>query len=338
MASARLLVVGNPTRFHVGAHFVRAAQMLTIPVTLCDTTRAYGGSRWTQRVFWYLLGRRPIHLEAFGRMVLRSCQLFRPTHLLATGIAPLSATTLQAIGRLGIQRLNFLTDDPWNPHHYAAWFMAALPHYDTIYSPRHANLEDLKQAGCHHVQYMPFAYDPTLHYKPATIDCPAPTKNIVFVGGADPDRIPFVTALIEAGFRPLLYGGYWERYPETKAYAGGHATPEQLTCITHQAGVNVCLVRRRNRDGHVMRSLESAACGGTLLVEDTHEHRALFGEEGDCVYYFTDSMTLTEKVRWLLNHPAESRRLADAVYARIAAGHHRYQDRLALMLPVADSL
>ena len=41
---------------------------------------------------------------------------------------------LGAIGRLGIERINFLTDDPWNPAHHAPWFMKALPEYDEVFT------------------------------------------------------------------------------------------------------------------------------------------------------------------------------------------------------------
>ena len=53
------------------------------------------------------------------------------------------------------------------------------------------------------------------------------------------------------------------------------------------AKVNLCLVRRAKRDGHVMRSFEIAAVGGCMLAQDTDEHREIFGPEGEAVRLFS---------------------------------------------------
>ncbi|MFZ4593442.1 MAG: glycosyltransferase family protein, partial [Verrucomicrobiaceae bacterium] len=89
------------------------------------------------------------------------------------------------------------------------------------------------------------------------------------------------------------------------------------------------LVRRANRDGHSMRTFELAAVGGCLAVEDTTEHREIFGHEGKYVYYFTsiaDLLALTSK---LLADCAERQRLATAVRSHIIdGGRHTYAARL----------
>jgi hypothetical protein len=74
----------------------------------------------------------------------------------------------------------------------------------------------------------------------------------------------------------------------------------------------------------------SRAC---LLVEDTPEHRDLFGGEGECVAYFDAVPRLLEQARGLLIDAALRERLAAAVYRRIVVdGRHTYTDRLARML------
>ena len=60
-------------------------------------------------------GHNPPRLRAFQTSVLERCEQFRPTHVLATGIAPLGQTTLAEMRARRICTLNFLTDDPWNP-------------------------------------------------------------------------------------------------------------------------------------------------------------------------------------------------------------------------------
>lgn len=338
MSQASLVLVGNPGAMHVGAHLHNAARSLGLAVRLCDATRAFGGPTWLRTLNWRLRGHRPTRLAGFSREVVRTCRELQPRWLLTTGLAPLDAPALEAIGRLGVRRLNYLTDDPWNPAHRAPWFLRGLPLYDAVCSPRSANLVDLRRLGCRQVAYVPFAYAPEVHYPEspgAALEVVA--SDVVFAGGADADRVPYLAALVRAGVSVSLYGGYWERIPTLRASARGHADPLTLRRSIAQASVALCLVRRANRDGHAMRSFEVPAMGGCMLVEDTTEHRALFGDDGAAVRYFGDVDELLDATRWLLTHPGERQRLAAAAHRLVVSGGHTYRDRLAGMLELEEA-
>jgi spore maturation protein CgeB len=103
------------------------------------------------------------------------------------------------------------------------------------------------------------------------------------------------------------------------------------------AKVVLCLVRRANRDGHVMRTFELAAMGACMLTEDTTDHRELFGPEGQAVMYFRNEVEMVDKLRWLLEHKADRQRLQDAARRLVTQGRHTYQDRLQAMLAAAPS-
>src|SRR4029077_5280495 len=124
------------------------------------------------------------------------------------------------------------------------------------------------------------------------------------------------------GPRIALVGGYWERFPAMRPYAVGKRAPEALCALTAGAKVNLCLVRRANRDGHVMRSFEIAALGGCLLAEDTAEHREIFGPDVEAVLYFRSPREAAERARALLADPAARARLSAKVKARISRGAH----------------
>lgn len=335
-----LLLVGVPGRVHVGGHLERAAKNLGVPTVFCNVEDAFSGRIWLDRINWRLRGHRPSKLREFGRHVVQTCARVRPSWLLATGIAPLDADALGAIGRLGIERMNYLTDDPWNRAHRSPWFMQALPAYDRVFSPRHANLDDLRHHGCGEVSYLPFAYAPDVHYPPTPGtpgDGAESPPDVVFAGGADSDRVPFLAAVAEAGFSLSIYGGYWHRQRALHRFARGIADPDALRQATSAARIAVCLVRRANRDGHVMRSFEIPAVGGCMLAEDTHEHRDIFGQEGDAVLYFSAQQDMLEKIRWLLAQPSERSRLAMAAHRLIVNGRHTYSDRLTTMLQLSDT-
>ena len=126
----RLLIVGDTLPTHVGAHLLEAAKQLEVDVEICDAREAYRGPWLRRKLAWRMAGHRPARLAAFSARVIDAVTASRPDIVLATGLAPLTASALATIGRMGIRRLNFLTDDPWNPAHAAPWFRRALPEYD----------------------------------------------------------------------------------------------------------------------------------------------------------------------------------------------------------------
>ncbi|HUJ10285.1 MAG TPA: glycosyltransferase [Verrucomicrobiae bacterium] len=329
-----LLLVGNPDPIHIGAHFLHAAETLGLQTAVCDLTEAYEGALWRNRVNWWVRGRRPTRLEAFSAKVLEACRNHRPTWLLATGIAPIEEAALREIGKMDVLRLNYLTDDPWNPAHRAPWFLRAAPHYDYIFSPRRATLGDLRRLGCMSACYLPFAYASELHFPEQASDGERIrlASDIIFAGGADRDRVPYMEALIQAGFDVALYGGYWERYPQTAPAARGLADASTLRKAVSAARVSLCLVRRANRDGNVMRSFELPAMAGCLLAEDTEEHREIFGDDGEAVAFFRTREEMVEKLRWLLAHEDARQRLREAAHRVITGGHNTYRDRLEAIL------
>lgn len=329
--ATRLLIVGNPEAFHVGAHFRDAAETLGIPVVVQDTRAAFDAPAWERTLAWRLRGHRPPRLEAFSAQVVRACAEFHPTHVLTTGIAPLTETALAQLRGQAIRTLNFLTDDPFSAHQRADWFLRTLNKYEVVFTPRHANVDDLLQAGCARVEYLPFAYNPRVHFPDAGTDTVL-ASDILFAGGGDADRLPFVAGLVREDFNVRLYGGYWDRYSETRAAFFGHTDLDTLRRAVRQARVCLNLVRRANRDGHVMRTYEAPAMGGCMLMEDTQDHRDLFGAEGECVLYFASPADAVDKARALCGDDALPARLRQAARERITRGGETYADRLRRML------
>jgi hypothetical protein len=330
--NARVLIVGNPRETHVGRHFMNGAAAAGMEVQMMDLVAAYEGPGWIKSLCWHLLGKRPQRLARFSNDVLRRCLQWKPDLVLTTGIAPLSAAVLVQLRSWGTLTANFLTDDPWNKHHHSPWFMRALPHYKHVFTPRRANMPELERLSGPTVHYLPFAYAPEIHFPPKQLKGQERltwASEVLFIGGADEERAEIMRSIAANGHRLDLWGGYWDRMPEFKAVARGHAGPEEFRSLVASAGVNLCLVRRANRDGHSMRSYELAAVGGCLAVEDTNEHREIFGNDGDCVRFFASPGELNQVICDLLANAAERERLAAAVNTRIVEhGRNSYSARL----------
>jgi spore maturation protein CgeB len=336
-SESSILIVGGTGLTQVGQAFFQSAQDLRMKAWQLDTAAAYQGNRLLRALSWRLFGHKPLRLRAFSNLVLQHCQAQRPSVLLSTGAAPISADVLLQAKKLGVVCANFSTDDPFSKSNGAHFFNESLKHYDWVFTPRRANMDELR-AVCKNVRYLPFGFD-AAHCVGDAIDGVTMRKlhsQVLIVGGADRERIPIAKSVVQAGFELALYGSYWDRDVSLRSFARGHAAPEVLRQATLAADIVLCLVRRANRDGHVMRSFEAAATGACLLVEDTPEHRDIFGLEGENVAYFGSETQMLTRIRELLAAPQERARLSASVKKSIQAGRHTYTDRLQSLLSIMN--
>jgi spore maturation protein CgeB len=327
----RLLIVGHPGQVHVGHHFECAAQSLGIDVRILDFRTAYGKGL-IQRIAWRF-DRTPCYRKKFEQSFAANVAEFKPDLVFVTGLMPLRAASIAAVKKSGIPVVNFLTDDPWNPLHKSRWFMQSMGGYSHIFTPRKASLGDL---GQHKIQatYLPFGYNPRYHYiNPETksgADC-----DVVFVGGADGDRLPFLQAMAAADLKVDVYGGYWSRSLSSQITPRGHADVETIRKATRSAKVNLILVRRANRDDHVMRTFEAAACGGCLVLEDTPDHRELFGSTRQSFQYFRTPNEAAVACRELVGNEELRVEMIQESLSRVGANlANSYEARLEQVLDV----
>jgi spore maturation protein CgeB len=334
IAGIKLAIVGAFGGTHIGGSFTRAAVQLGIHTSTYDISEATGRNRLLRSLMWRFAGRRPANLSRFASNLIAACAKARPNILISTGAAPLTRDSLRALRSLNITCVNYSTDDPWNCAQRAPWYLRALPEYDVIFSARQANIGDFQRAGCRDVWYLPFGYDDTL-FASARVVCDVPSHDVLFVGGADRDRVDFISAFIRKGPPVTLVGNYWDRLPALRGQVLGNLPPNQVQALTAAAKVNLCLVRRANRDDNVMRSFEIGAVGGCMIAEDTPGHRAIFGPDGEAAYYFRTPEEAAAYANLLIADSGERSRLSACLQDRIRRGRNTYRDRLATMIEIA---
>jgi len=328
----RVLIVGREGGSHIGGSLVRACDdpAGSLVAGFVDVESASSRSRLWSRISHHVLRNPHPNAAKFNDLLLGRCGEFRPDIVFSVGMCPISTRTLDECRMRGAATAVFLTDDPWNPVFHDPRFLSTLVHYDAVFSPRRANIEQLQDRGCRSVHYLPFGYDADLFHAGSfgEEEIRRHGSEVMFAGGGDPDRLPYISALLEAGIDVGLYGGYWDRFAQTKAVTRGVADLDTLRAAIQGAKVALCLVRRANRDGHVMRTFEVPAVGACMVTEDTSEHREIFGDDGRNVVYFKTIPEMVERCRWLLTRPDEILRLRTAVHRLIVDGGNTYRDRL----------
>jgi glycosyltransferase involved in cell wall biosynthesis len=356
MAKAPIMIVGVMEEKHVGGQLRKAAEVLGLEARCMDATEAYSGNGLLRKIAWHF-GRRPIGLSKFSALVLAGVKEVKPSVVLTTGQAPLDEAVLRGLGEMGIFRVNYSTDDPWNPAHRAGWFLKALKQYDRVFSTRKANLGQFSGIGVK-AEHLPFGYDPDLYFPdaglaPLNLPPPSPAtsstmektsasadgfrrpdsggekEEVFLAGGGDEDRYQLVKALHEAGIQMSLWGGYWER---AGLKSHGFLDAAGIRREASRCAVSLLLVRRANRDGSAMRSFEIPACGGCCVAEDTEEHREMFGPDGEAVLYFRTPEELVRRVKEAFADPALRQRLRKNAHQAITEKPNTYVDRLKTIL------
>ena len=327
---------------HVGGQLRKAAEKLGVEARCMDVTESYRGNALCRKIAW-LMDRRPLGLAGFSVKVLEEARRHRPTMVLTTGQAPLNEVALKDLGHLGIRRVNYSTDDPWNRAHRAGWFLRALQQYDRVFSTRKANLDQFRALEVE-AEHLPFGYDSDLYFAPwenrshsggdldrgeGIGDRGSGEERVFLAGGGDEDRYPLVRALQEAGIKMSLWGGYWER---AGLKSQGFLDAAGIRLEAASCMVSLLLVRRANRDGSAMRSFEIPACGACCVAEDTVEHREMFGPDGGAVLYFRTPEGLVRRVKEAFANPELRQRLRKNVHKAITGRPNTYVDRLRTML------
>jgi spore maturation protein CgeB len=333
----KLLIIGYNQPGQMGSYLASAAEKLGLSHRIMDVGEAETRSRIVQSFHWRFRGKRPARLADFAARVLDTCAAMKPTVVLTTGNrAPLERTHIEKLRQGGIKVINYSTDDPWNPVLLAPCFISALPAYDIIFTPRRANLDDFRRCGIRAIHYMPFAYDPQIHQPWPENSPPGAPSDVLFVGGCDAERLPLISALLDAGLELALFGGYWNRHSRTRSSWRGVADQDTIRATSATAGICLCLVRRANRDGHVMRSFEAAAIGGCILAEDTSDHRELFGPDDHAARYFKTISDMVQQAKTLAADASLRRRLSRGLAERMRGRRDTYADRLEAMLRRSD--
>lgn len=337
----RILLIAIDTPPHLGVSFKTALREMDHEVRLVDQRWAYSFlDRWPLRLLARrLLGPYPSRRAWFRWLLLRECAGFKPDLVLATQGMPLDRELMNELRvTVKVPLAVFSTDNPFNPIVSNKGIVEALPLWDVVFTPRRSNISILRE-HCRRVIYLPFGYDPALHYpeSPATnAEAIRFQSDVVFLGGCDADRIPYLDPLARCeNLNVGLYGGYYHYTKALRRCHKGEAIGRHYRLALNMTQIALCLVRRANADGHVMRTFEVPACGAFMLAERTDEHEEMFQEDREAVF-FDNPDEMIDKIKYYLSHDVLRRKVAEGGYARVTAGHHSYADRLSQLLKCID--
>ncbi|NQV56039.1 MAG: glycosyltransferase [Rhodospirillales bacterium] len=232
-------------------------------------------------------------------------------------------------------------DDMMNLRQISRWTERALALFDLWVTTKSMNAEasEMPLKGVRNILFVNNSYDPSLH-RPVQVseeDAVVYGADVGFVGTFERQRAESLMYLARNGIRVRVWGNGWNRFgsrgdgPEIMGrpvYGDEYA---KAVCSTK---INLCFLRKENRDLQTCRSMELPAMGGFMLHERNPEICGLF-QEGEDAVFFADDRELLEQCQIWLSADEKRRRVAEHGRKRVLEDGHSHHDRLDQIIETA---
>jgi hypothetical protein len=256
-----------------------------------------------------------------------------------TSIRPrtLAALKAQQPSRLIV---GFSPDDMMNRMNMTRLFKGSLRFYDAYFTTKSFGVAELEAMGLPKGFFIGNGYDAHTHrIHPMTAEEVADLGgNVGFIGTYEKDRANQINFLAENGIEVNVFGAAWRRRMHRNVHVKNRELiGDAFAKSIYATRINLCFLRKMNRDLQTTRSVEIPASGGFMLAERTAEHLELF-EEGKEAAFFEGRDELLRKVRYYLEHEDERAQVAAAGHLRCQNSGYSYLARTRQMLEMLQTI
>ena len=279
----------------------------------------------------------PIDLNKVNKSIIENIYQFNPKIVFIVKGNTIFPNTLRKIKKIDnqIKLISWSLDDMYAFHNRSLFYTLGLKYYDEVFTTKSFNVNELKKIGAKKVHFIFQAFSKSKHIC-NNLNVTA-TKDVSFIGFPESSRFNSISNLANNGIKIELAGGggKWNK----KKYLGNkniiiHGKDyfeKDYSNFISSSKINLCFLRKINRDLHTSRSLEIPACGGFMLAERTIEHEKLFKDKKEAVFFDNDN-DLLEKVKYYLKNDLERERIKASGYKRCISSNYSYDDMLEEIL------
>jgi spore maturation protein CgeB len=334
-----LLVGGEFCRGSLCDSYLRAFKKLGHEVDYFDEVKEYKsvskftGQRYLNRLFEIYF------IKLINKKLIQVvCDFIPDLCIIMKGqcISPNSLLEIKAKAKSTLFNIN--TDNPFNKNRGASsgYVRKSLALFDCYFIWSKPLILRLKEAGARRVGYIPFGFDPIVHYPMAVSwqEKKMFSHDLVFVGNWDREREEWFKGL--EGFDLAIWGeDYWqerckdkflrERWQKKAMYG------EDMSKVLNASKISLNILREQNKGSCNMRTFEAPACKAFVLAEKSLEAGEFF-KEGKEAVYFSNPEELREKANYYLKHDKERENIAQAGYQRCIESGYSYLDRAKQVL------
>jgi hypothetical protein len=232
--------------------------------------------------------------------------------------------------------ISYSPDDMMNPNNQTQAYLDSLSIYDYHITTKSYNVDELRALGAKAVIYIGNAYAPEVH-RPMELSVEeqqALGADVGFIGDYELERVASMDALAAEGIDIVMccpslpYGVSAPKHLKIReGYLAADAYAKQICAFK----INLCFLRRVNRDLQTTRTIEIPACAGFMLAERTDEQLALFAENEEAAFFDSES-ELLDQIRKFRDAPAERQRIAASGYQRCLRSGYSNRSRIEMVL------
>jgi spore maturation protein CgeB len=252
--------------------------------------------------------RVPKDMANAGRSILRNMRDRSFDILWLERAVEIGANTLRNVKKLNpaIQIIWYAEDDMINPHHRTRHVEAAMPLYDLWVTTKSFNAlpHEIPRFGVRKILFVNNSYDETLH-KPISVsqkDKVSFGSDVSFVGTYEKERAQSLNLLAQQGVMVRVWGNGWSglrgKVPGL-LIEGRPAYDDEYIKVICASKINLCFLRKENRDLQTCRSIEIPACGGFMLHERNDEMLSILTENQEAAYFSNNQELVDQCEKWL---------------------------------------
>ncbi|PMP11312.1 hypothetical protein BCS93_08860 [Vibrio breoganii] len=248
--------------------------------------------------------------------------------------------TLLDIKKTSTKIIGYSPDDMYSRHNQSANFLKHIKNYDHFLTTKSYGVDELKSLGCVDTRFVGNAYDKNTHF-PREKNQENSDRfggDIGFIGDYEFERfrsLKYISKTLNER-KVRIWGPNWEK-------AKGIHNLDNITCEFNRLigsdystaisnfKINLCFLRKINRDLQTTRTIEIPACGGFMLAERTEEHRDLF-IEGKEAEFFSSDEELVDKIKFYLDNDSARLSVAKSGFNKCIRAGYDNKSRLKKIL------
>jgi spore maturation protein CgeB len=280
----------------------------------------------------------PLDITGANKTLIRLAQQWQPDIIWDEKALTLRPKTLKRIrNRFPKVKIVFYSeDDMYAKHNQSVYFVKSIPLFDIIFTTKSYNVKELSSLGAKKVIFVDKTFDVYTH-RPISLSKDDYYKfgvDVGFIGTFEKERAEQMLFLAKNGIKIRVFGCGWEdwrgKHPNLQIMGKPVYGDDYIKAIC-ATKINLCFLRKMNRDLQTDRTMEIPACGAFMLAERTEEHQRLF-EEGKEAEFFDSKQELLEKIRYYLRHDEEREKIGWAGRKRCVESGYSHHKRLEYMM------
>lgn len=245
-----------------------------------DSYGINGGGGLTSRIM-NKLG-IPLEYGNVNNKLIEVIAEYRPKTIIFEKCLALKPALYRFVKGASINIIGLFEDDICLRHNTSFYLNSSLKYFDYIFTTKEKNIgaefEKRRFTGNN------FLVEPTFcsfiyKFDPVFFKSKKNYKfDITFIGTYEGQRAAYIEYLAKHGYKVYVWGNGWKIIRHSNIVINEATYDENYVSIISDSKINLCFIRKKNRDTITSRSVEIPAAGGFMLAQDTERHRKLLGD------------------------------------------------------------